>query len=423
MPEGIDENAIKEAMQGVDELKNELLPKMDKLDAFDAEKFSKIEENVGDLLELAQKAEAAEKANKELLEKFEAEMNRPKGGETKEELESKEAEKLLTTSFNDFLRAENDEKATFGLHMKQLAKENPEDFKALSTLVGEDGGYLVPTQFGGIVNTRIFESSPVRQFADVVQVATNEYELVLDNDEASVGWVGETQTRPDTNTPTLDDLKIPVHELYAKPKATQRMLDDGIVDVESWLINKISDAFARAEATAFISGTGVKKPTGILTNVTSSASFDQTAIQTIASGSSGAFTYAGLVDLQSGLKEAYQANARFLLKRSSFGALLKLVDGQSRPIFNLTFDKNTGVSGGILGRPLSFADDVPAAAADALAAIYGDFKKGYTIVDRIGLRVLRDPYSAKPYVEFYATKRVGGAVVNTEALKIQKLEA
>ena len=212
--------------------------------------------------------------------------------------------------------------------------------------------------------------------------------------------------------------------MYANPKITQKILDDAVVNVEQWLAGKVSDKLSRIEATAFISGNGVGKPFGILTNVTASTSYDARNVQTVKSTSSGAFTYAGLVNLQNALKEAYQGNAIFMGKRSSFGALMKIVDGQSRPIFNLTFDRNTGLPvGAVMGKQFVFADDVPEAAADANSLIYGDFRAGYTIVDRAGIRVLRDPFTDKPYVCYYTTKRVGGDVVNTEAFKVQVLSA
>jgi HK97 family phage major capsid protein len=201
------------------------------------------------------------------------------------------------------------------------------------------------------------------------------------------------------------------------------MLDDGIINVEQWLAGKVADKFARDEATAFISGDGVGKPTGILANVTASTDYDGRNVQSVNSGTSGEFTYDGLVSVQNALKEAYQGNATWLLKRASLGEIMKIKTTDGEPIFNMQYNKNTGLETSLLSRPLRFADDMPAVGADALSAAYGDFRNGYLIVDRIGIRVLRDPYSAKPYVQFYSTKRVGGDVVNAEAIKLLKLSA
>ncbi len=376
-----------------------------KADALHEEKMNRIADELGAKLEELQKNQKA----------LEAAAQRPAVGEAKE-VEAKTAQ-----VFADFLKKGSHSASEHGF-AGYLADKGIEA-KALSVNINQDGGFLVPTAFGGVVDVRVFESSPVRQYANVVTIGTADYEIVLDNDEASAGWVNETAARPATNTPTIDKRFIPTHEMYANPKATQKLLDDGVVNMEQWLAGKVADKFARLEATAFISGNGVAKPTGILANLTASTSYDPRNVQTVKSGTSGAFTYNGLVDLQNALKERYQANAIFMAKRSAFGALMKIVDGQQRPIFNLMFDKNTGLATSIMGKQLVFADDVPAVAADANALIYGDFRAGYTIVDRAGIRVLRDPYTDKPFVTFYSTKRVGGDVVNAEAFKVQVLSA
>jgi HK97 family phage major capsid protein len=376
-----------------------------KADSLHEEKMTKIAEELGEKLELLQKNQAA----------LEAAAKRPAMGE------AKEVEAKTSQVFNEFLKKGSHSAAERGFE-GYVADKNI-DVKALSVNINQDGGFLVPTAFGGVIATRVFESSPVRQFANVVTIGTADYEVVLDNDEAAAGWVNETAARPATNTPTIDKRLIPTHEMYANPKATQKILDDGVVNIEQWLAGKVADRLARLESTAFVSGNGVGKPMGILTNLTASTSFDPRNVQTVKSGTSGVFTYAGLVDLQNALKEPYQGNAIFMAKRASFGSLMKIVDGQSRPIFNLMFDKNTGIATSIMGKQLVFADDVPAVAADANALIYGDFRAGYTIVDRAGIRVLRDPYTDKPFVTFYTTKRVGGDVVNSEAFKVQVLSA
>jgi len=382
-----------------------------KSDALLEEKLNKISE------EMLVKVEAAQKQTAALV----AQAQRPQLSDEQQEKAHKAA---ISGEFASFLKkGAGSERADFADYLAKHGKAD--ELKALSVNVNENGGFLVMPTFGGVVDARVYESSPVRQLANVVNINSDSYEIVLDNDEAAAGWVGETSSRSETTTPTLDKKTIFVHEMHASPRATQKSLDDMIVNAEQWLAGKVADKFARLEATAFVSGDGVAKPIGLLTNTTSSTSYSATALQTINSGSSGAFTYNGLVDIQNSLKEKYQANATWMMKRATFGAIMKIKSGitdDNTPIFNMMYDKNTGLpSFNLLTRPVVFADDLEAVGSAAKAAIYGDFRAGYTIVDRVGIRTLRDPFTAKPYVVFYTTKRVGGDVVVAEALKVQVL--
>lgn len=409
---------LKDAASAFETFTKEIQPKLGKLDAFDAEKFTKLEKSIGDAIELQQKEAGARAAMESELKALQTAFARPMASK-----DSDEKELAIKTSgvFGEFMRkGAGSDRADFA----DFVERKGLDIKALSVNINQDGGFVVPATLGGVVNARVFETSPIRQLANVVQISGAEYEVVLDNDEASSGWVSETASRPATNTPTLDKRIIPTHELYAMPTATQKLLDDAAVDMEAWLAGKVADKFARDEATAFVSGNGVGKPTGILAYTTTSTSYNPRNVQVINSGTQGAFTYAGIANVQNALKEPYQANATFLVKRSSFGSILNIktgISGDNRPIFNMMYDKNAGIAFSIMGRPVMFADDVPAVANDVNAMIYGDIRSAYTVVDRIGLRVLRDPYSAKPYVQFYTTKRVGGDVVNAEAVKILAL--
>lgn len=405
------------AMQAFESFKSEIAPKLGKIDSYDAEKFAKLEKVMGDAIELQQKSDAERKAMADTIKALEVAVTRPTQGKD----DNKEIEAKTKDVFADFMRkGAGSDRADFADFIERKGL----DIKSLSVGINQDGGFLVPTTLGGIINARVFETSPVRQLANVVAISGAEYEVVLDNDEAAASWVSETGTRSTTTSPTLDKRIIPTHELYANPLATQKILDDASVDMEAWLVSKVADKFARTEATAFVSGNGVGKPTGILTYTTTSTSYDPRNVQVINSGTQGAFTYAGIANVQNALKEVYQANATFMVKRSSFGSILNIktgISGDNRPIFNMMYDKNAGIAFSIMGRPVVFGDDVPAVANDVNAMIYGDFRAGYTVVDRIGLRVLRDPYSSKPYVGFYTTKRVGGDVVNAEAFKILAL--
>jgi HK97 family phage major capsid protein len=277
-------------------------------------------------------------------------------------------------------------------------------------------------EMGGVIQTRVFETSPMRQLASVMTIGSDTYEVILDNDEAFSGWVGETAARPTTNTPTLGKLTIYCNELYANPKATQKILDDAGLDMEAWLAQKVADKFARDEATAFVSGNGVNKPKGLLSYDAGTTLASQ-QIQQVVTGSATAFLYDGLVDLQNALKEPYQVNATFLLQRATLATILKVKQGEGVPIFNMAFEKNAGLESMLMGKPFRFAADMPSVTTNALAVAYGDIRAAYQIVDRSGIRVLRDPFTDKPNIGFYTTKRVGGGVVNFEAVKLQKIAA
>lgn len=294
---------------------------------------------------------------------------------------------------------------------------NPEEIKALSTGSDPDGGYLVTPEMSSEIVKKVFETSPMRSLASVVSIASNQFEIIEDLGEFDASWVGETGSRSETNTSELKKLIIPVHEMYAKPKATQQMLDDAGLNVEAWIAEKVADKFARTEATAFISGNGVGKARGILTYASGTTGYND--LEQVVSGSSGAFAADGLMSLVYALKAPYKANAKFLMKRASVAAVRKLKDSQNQYLWAPGLE--AGQPDLLLGFPIVEADDMEAIGANALAAAFGDFKAGYQIVDRIGIRTLRDPYSSKPYVEFYTTKRVGGGVKNFEAIKIHKL--
>lgn len=293
-------------------------------------------------------------------------------------------------------------------------------YKGLSVDSEADGGFLVRPAVSSAITKKVFESSPVRQVASVESISSDRWEELYDNDEPDAGWVGERESRTETGTNQLNMIMIPVHEMYAEPKITQKLLDDAAVDVESWHQGKVSEKFARIEASAFISGDGVKKPRGILT-YTAGDGFNK--IEQVNSGSAGAFTADGLINLQNALLEAFQMNASWMMKRTSAGAIRKLKSTDGAYLWNV--DPVGALNGGplfsLLGKPLRYADDMPAAAANSLSAVYGDFSQGYKIIDRIGIRVLRDNLTTKGYVKFYTCKRVGGGVRQFQALKIQKL--
>lgn len=289
--------------------------------------------------------------------------------------------------------------------------------KALSVGSDPDGGYLVtPTMSHRIVKL-VEEASPFRALAAIENISSDSLEILEDRDDAAAGWTSETGSVSDSGNPQIGKRTIHVHELYAQPKATQKLVDDSAIDIESWLAEKVAGIFARKESTAFVSGNGVGQPRGILTY---DAGTDWGQIQQINSGTSGAVTGDGLVKLYYAMKEAYATRATFLMNRSVMQAV-RLLKESTTDQYIWQPGLAAGAPDTLLGIPAAQSADMPAAQADSLSVALADFSQAYQIVDRIGIRTLRDPFTDKPFVKFYTTKRVGGDVVNFEAIKLLKL--
>lgn len=297
--------------------------------------------------------------------------------------------------------------------------DNEMELKTLGVYAGQDGGYTVPKALSAKIIQRIYETSPIRSIASVETISTDSMEFLIDTGEFSQGWTSETGTRSETNTSNFGKKTIATKEQYAKPKATQQLLEDSVFNIEGWISQKASEKFARMENTAFVSGNGADKPRGLLT-YTHSADYNIDRIEQVNMGSSSALTSNGLIDVQNALLEPYQVNAKWLMNRTTYGALLKLIRSDNK------FNEFLGIPNGsalptLLGKQIILATDIPVVASNALSIIYADFSQAYQILDRQGITLLRDPYSAKPYVEFYFRKRVGGDVLNTQAIKIGKV--
>lgn len=296
--------------------------------------------------------------------------------------------------------------------------------KALSTTTDRDGGYLVPSGLHDRLYSTLQATSVMRPIASVREISTSVLELLIDKDTADAGWVSETQERGETRTPDVAKIRIPVHEMYSKPRATQKLLDDALLNVEEWLSQKIAQKMAAMENVAFIQGEGANSPRGILSYETAlKAEWRWGRIEEIRTGVNGDFLEdAGEIQLQDiffSLKPSYLPGASWLMSRSAQARIRRLKDSESGRY--LWEPPLAGVmTPTLLGYPVSVSDDMPplVRGETSKAIIFGNFKEGYQIVDRSGIRVLRDPYSAKPYVEFYTTRRVGGDVLNFEALKI-----
>lgn len=303
--------------------------------------------------------------------------------------------------------------------LNYLRKGNETELKAMSVDSDEDGGFLVTPAMSSEIIKKVYETSPIRQLASVQTISTDALEILEDLDEVGAGWVGETQARGETSTAKLKKIVIPVHEIFAQPKATQKLLDDASVNVEAWLADKVADKFMRTENSSFVSGDGNLKPKGFL-SYEAGTGYGQ--VEQVETSTSLAIVADDIISLAYKLKGAYKNNASFLAKRATIEAFRKFKDLQGRYLWEPGL--NGSAQSTLLGHSLYEADDMPVnAVAGNLSLAFGDFKQGYQIVDRVGVRVIRDIYTAKPHVLFYTTKRVGGAVKNFEAIKLLKIKA
>ncbi|MEL6608698.1 MAG: phage major capsid protein [Pseudomonadota bacterium] len=315
-------------------------------------------------------------------------------------------------AFNAYLRTGDDD-ALRGLDLEG---------KALSTAVAGDGGYLVDPQTSEQIKSTLASTASIRAIANVVNVDAVSYDVLIDHGDMGAGWATEAGAVAETSTPVIDRISIALHELSALPKASQRLLDDSAFDIEGWLAGRIADKFARAEADAFINGDGIDKPTGMLTHtIVDNASWAWGSLGSVNSGAAGDVTADGIVDVVYALGAQYRANGTFVMNSKTAGLVRKLKDNDGR--FLWSDGLAAGEPARLMGYPVLIAEDMPDPAAGADAIAFGDFAAGYTVAERPDLRVLRDPFSAKPHVLFYATKRVGGDVSDFAAIKILKLAA
>lgn len=295
--------------------------------------------------------------------------------------------------------------------------------KALSVGTDADGGYVAPPEIDAMIERRLANQSIMRGLATVRQTQTAVFKKPLSITAAAVGWAAETAARTQTNSPTLDLLAFPAGELYAMPAATQTLLDDAVADIDAWLAGEIADAFAAKENDAFLNGDGTAKPKGVLQHViVAEASHAWGKLGYKATGVAGAFPASNpadvLVDLTYLPKAQYRPGASFIMNRRTLSAIRRFKDTTGAYIWQPTL--TAGQPSTLLGYPVAEMEEAPDIATDAYAVMFGDFARGYLIVDRVGVRVLRDPYSAKPYVLFYVTKRVGGGIQNFDAVKLLK---
>ena len=309
-----------------------------------------------------------------------------------------------------------------------LRRGRETEVKAMSGSSGPEGGYAVPRQIDALIGRSLIDISPIRAIATVVQTGTAGYRKLVTTGGTPSGWVSETAGRPATDTPEFAEIAPPTGELYANPAASQAMLDDAAFDVQAWLADEIAREFARAEGAAFVNGSGVNQPRGFLT-VTSTDEPDDVrafgAMQYLPSGSSGTFGGTNpedaLVDLVHALRPAYRQGAAFVMNSATLARIRKFKTADGAFLWQPSL--SAGRPDTLLGYPVVEAEDMPDIAADATAIAFGNFREGYLIAERSATSILRDPFTNKPFVHFYATKRVGGQVMNAEAIKLLKFSA
>lgn len=367
------------------------------VDAYLDEKLDRINAAIAKNEELLEKQEKA-KAKENLRREVAAAMD--------------EVDPNLRSAWINFIRKDKEDLTS---EEKSILAMNS---KSLNSGQDTQGGYLVLPYFDTAITKRIYETSPMRQVATVKSISTDQYEKDNSPDLADASWGMRDDAYTETSTQTYGRLTIRVMDLYAYPKVSQKLLDDAFLDVEAELLDSIATKMELKENTAFLLGNDPnKQPRGLLT-YDAGTSWGQ--IEQVVSGSAAALTVDGLNDLETALKDGYLANARFMMNRSTLNKIRKLVDANGNAIWSPQLGSEPAT---LLGYPIVKAADMPNVEAGALAIAFGDFRRAYTIVDRMGTRVLRDPYTAPPYVKFVTTRRVGGGVDNFEAVKLLKVAA
>ena len=427
---------IDEMQKSVKKLHDELDDNTRSIDALKGLKIDRFAEDAATRQEAVDKAITETKTNQESLQKHLEQIDmlmqrhQETSGDSKEvnaEMKnfvlsvkalnnSKETIEDLTNIFPEYAK-------TFDKFLRTPGDERnltSEQMKALSVGSDLDGGFAVTPFMSNKVIERLYETSPIRELANVESISTDAFEQMVDwDDTTTVGWESETIAGAKTDTPKMQKLRIPVHVMYAKSLATQQLLEDAAINVEAWLANKTGEKMGRTEATAFIEGDGIGKPRGLLTYADGTT---RGTIEQVAMENANLLTTDGFVSIKYSLIEQFLNRGTWLMNRTSVAAAMKLKGGDGYYIWKPSMIAGDPFST-ILGSPVRMATDMPEVAANALAVIYADFNAAYTIVDRLGISVQRDPYTQKPFVEFYFRKRLGGDVVNSQAIKIGKISA
>lgn len=341
---------------------------------------------------------------KSALEDELKQLKRPAGGAA-----SKEAGEHKS-AFMDFMRKGKDD------GLRDLER------KALQVGVDEDGGYAVPEELDRTILTLLKDEVVMRQESNTITVGGANYKKLVNLGGTGSGWVGETDARPATEASKLGQIEPFMGEIYGNPQATQTMLDDAFFNVEDWINSELAMEFAEQEEIAFTSGNGTKKPKGFLAYASSLEADKARAfgtLQHIMSGSAAGVTADAIIKLVYTLRKVHRSGAKFMMNNNSLFAVRILKDAEGNYLWRPGLE--LGQPSSLAGYGVAENEQMPDIAADAKAIAFGNFKRGYTIVDRIGTRILRDPYTNKPFVGFYTTKRTGGMLADSQAIKLLKI--
>lgn len=401
---------MSEATQKLDEIKSAFEEFKSKQNAVIAEEIKKGTADVVRKNEVDEINETITKLTDE-LKAIEAKANRPGAGA------------------DDLNEDQIQHKAAFDKWARKGLEDGLADLeaKALNVTTSADGGYAVPEQLDRSILDLVKQVSPIRSLANIIQIGGADYKKLVNLRGTASGWVGETSSRPETDSPTFAEVTPFMGELYANPAATQRMLDDAFFNVEAFLASEIADEFAEAEGTAFVSGNGTNQPKGFM-SYTINTSTDgvrtfghlQKTITGVAGGFVATTTSSNpgdtFISVIHSMKAPLRAGASWAMNSGTLAAVRKLVDLDGNYIWRPGLTE--GQPSSILGYAVAEVPDMPDIATTSNPIAFGNWRRGYTIVDRMGTRLLRDPYTNKPYVQFYVTKRVGGMVVDSEAIKV-----
>lgn len=323
---------------------------------------------------------------------------------------------------------ENPARVAFVDRYLRRGQEAGLELKSFSGSSGATGGFAVPQEIDAMIASTLKAISPIRSVANVVRTGSAGYRKLVTSGGTPSGWASETGARAETATPTFNEIIPPAGELFANPAASQAMLDDTQFDVESWLAGEIAMEFAQAEGAAFVAGTGTNQPKGFLTYTTTNEADGVRAfgtLQYVASGAAGAFAASNpqdrLVDLVQSLKAPYRQGAAFVMNAATLAAIRKFKTSDGAFLWQPSLSADQPAT--LLGYPVIESADMPDIAANSLSIAFGNFSHGYVIAERGETSILRDPYSNKPFVHFYSVKRIGGAVTNSEAIKLMKFSA
>ena len=381
-----------------------------KADVVVDEKVARIDAAVGSMQGALDKINAEHQA---AVDKFNERIAAMQAGAGDQRIGNTPEDRAYAAQFDKYIRE--------GDHDREIRSAQRTGIRAaMSVGSNPDGGYLAPVEWDRTITDRLKVVSPMRQIATVQNITTAGFIKVFNDRAVGSGWVGETAARPQTTTPQFSTITFTPGEIYANPAASQQLLDDAVVNIEDWLANEVEGEFQRQEGIAFTNGDGVNKPKGVMT-YTGDGMHPWGAVQETVVANGDALDGDALITLVYSIDPAYQDNARFIMNRASQSHVRMLKDGNGNYLWQPSVQ--VGQPASLLGYPITDMGTMQNIGAGARPIAFGDFRRAYLIVDRIGIRMLRDPFTNKPYVMFYTTRRVGGGLLDPDAIRYLRVTA